>query len=298
MIRLLLSLLALATCQLIAHAVDTTGSWSPTTWNGEVSLTSTSQGWKAVVSLARGRLVYFGPADQDANLLFAPPTQDDPAGWGGHRLWLGPQSTWAKIWPPPAVWENSGPESFMSDGGKLRMVLFEAGDGWPRLTRTYRWAGAKLICGAELSGGTKPAQVIQIIQVPRTTLVEAQARPEASAPAGYVLLPAGQTPRLMTEFAQAAHVTRDGTALQLRHLDRVLKLGFRPQTLAGRSTTLALQVSRGSENGPVLASPDQGFFTQVYLGGHEPFIELEQLSPVFAPGPAASFGIVLEGVEQ
>jgi hypothetical protein len=294
-IRRLLSLLVFATCRVVACANDAGAGWSPTSWNGEKSLASTSQGWKAVVSLVRGRLVYFGPAERDANLLFATPTRDDPAGWGGHRLWLGPQLTWAKIWPPPAAWEHSGPEHFTTDGSLLRLVMFDPGDGWPLLTRTYQWAGAKLVCGAELSGGTKPAQIIQIIQVPQSAWAEVHAQPDATAPAGYVVLPSAQTPRLMTEFAQAPHVTRNGDTLQLRYLGITLKLGFRPQILLGRVGDRTLGVDRYTSAGTIAASPDEGFFTQVFLGGHEPFIELEQLSPVYAPGTSASFAIVLEG---
>ena len=269
---------------------------SPTTWHGEKALGSTSDGWTAIVSLERGRLVHFGPAGNELNLLFATPTRDDPAGWGGHRLWLGPQKDWAKIWPPPAAWEHGGAAGVTNEAGMLRLALADAGDGWPRLTRTYRWAGPKLVCGAELSGGTKPAQVIQIIQVPRTTVVDVEAKPGPDAPAGYVFLPSGSNPKFTADFSPPPHVTRAGDLLRLRHLGIILKSGFRPQTLTGRIGGFTLRVSRGPESGRAVASPDQGFFTQVYLGGQEPFIELEQLSPLFAPGTAAGSVIELEGV--
>jgi hypothetical protein len=84
----------------------------------------------------------------------------------------------------------------------------------------------------------------------------------------------------------------------LRQLGALLKLGFRPQALNGRSQALTLRVSRGVQTGLAAAAPDQGFFTQVYLGGPEPFIELEQLSPQFASGAPASFAIVLEGFRR
>ena len=296
MIRPITLLFAFAAGGVLAQSAAPAPAWTQASWHDEPALASSAHGWKAVVSLTRGRLVYFGPADRDANLLFATATRDDPAGWGGHRLWLGPQAAWAKIWPPPAAWEASGPQSYTTADGQLRMEMPDAGDGWPRLTRTYHWDGATLVCGAELSGGTKPAQVIQIMQVPPTNVIEAAIRPEPGAPAGYVLLPAGQMPKRLAEFAPPPHATREGTLLRLRYLAVILKPGFRPQTLTGRSAGATLLVGRGGQNGPAVAEPDAGFFTQVYLGGHEPFIELEQLSPLFAAGASARFETTLRAL--
>ena len=79
--------------------------WQPLSWNGERAFAAESHGWRAVVSVERARLVYFGAVGAEHNLLFAPATRTGPHGWGGHRLWLGPQSLWN--WPPPAAWESS-----------------------------------------------------------------------------------------------------------------------------------------------------------------------------------------------
>jgi hypothetical protein len=281
---------------IISRLVAADSVWQPTTWNGEKALVATHDGGKAIVSLERGRLVHFSSASSDRNLLFATATRNDPAGWGGHRLWLGPQSTWAKIWPPPAAWEHSGPESFTIDGGVLRMLMPDAGDGWPRLTRTYRWDGRKLICGAEIKGGTRPAQIIQIVQVPSPTRIGVTAQPDTFAPEGYVRLPAGNVSKLTTTFAPPPHVTRQENGLALRYLGATEKLGFRPQPLTGwDGITRALVVNRGAETGAVAGEPDQGFSTQVFLGGNEPFIELEQLTPLFSPDAPASFEISIEG---
>jgi hypothetical protein len=240
--------------------------------------------------------MYFGPADRDFNLLLAPPELSNSNIPGGHRLWLGPQVTWAKIWPPPKEWELSGPESHTTGGGRLRLLMADAGDGWPRLTRTYQWAGAQLICGAEMHGGTRPAQFIQIFQMSATTLVETAIQPEPAAPHGYVLLPSGPVTQFTTDFPPPLPVTLHGHNLTLRHQPGlILKTGYRPQALTGRDRGFALRVSRGEQTGTVVAEPDRGFFTQVYLGGVEPFIELEQLSPLFSPGGSASFAIGLEG---
>jgi hypothetical protein len=82
--------------------------------------------------------------------------------------------------------------------------------------------------------------------------------------------------------------------MELRFLDRIEKLGFQPQTLAARIDDIVLEVSAGTGSGEVKATPDDGFVTQVYLGsGENQLIELEQLSPLYAPGGDASFEIVL-----
>jgi hypothetical protein len=280
-----------------ALAAKSAVTWQPTTWQGERALVSISHGWRAVVSLERGRLIHFGPADRELNLLFAPLTRDDRNAWGGHRLWLGPQSTWTQIWPPPEAWENSGPESFTVEGDVLRMHLRDAGDGWPRLTRTYRWDGAKLVCDAESSGGSRSAQIIHIIQVPASTVATAEARPEENLPAGYVKLPFNaHGPE--RNFASPPHVSRTGDLLSLRQAGGIEKLGFHPQTLVGRAGTYELRLGRGAQHGLVTGNlpPDQGFFTQVYLSqSGAAFIELEQLSPLCSAEKPASFSIVLEG---
>jgi len=293
MIRSLLKFSALL-CWALTAAQAADSAWQPTTWNGEHALVSTTQGWKAIVSLERGRLMLFGPADAEANLLLAPPTRGNRNILGGHRLWLGPQATWPRGWPPPAAWEFSGPESFTTDGGVLRMLMPDAGDGWPRLTRTYRWDGAKLVCGAEFSGGTRSAQFVQIFQVPIQTTVSARAQPEEDFPAGYVQLPSTAGP-FAAKFSPPPQVTTTGDALSLRNTGAVLKLGFRPQTLTGHVGDFILSVSRGAQHGTVASEPDRGFFTQAYLGGREPFIELEQLSPIFPAGAPAVFEVVLTG---
>lgn len=293
---LLLFFLAASRSVLAAAAPD--GQWNTTTWNGEKAFASTSLGWKAVVSLERGRLMLFGPADRDINLLFIPPTRGNGSTLGGHRLWLGPQATWAKVWPPPAQWESTGAESCTTDGGVLRLTMADAGDGWPRLTRTYQWAGARLVCGAEMRGGTRPAQFIQIFQVSSQTTVSARAQPAENYPAGYVQLLFSPHP-VAARFETPPQVTLAGDALTLRHTGGVMKLGFRPQTLVGRAGDFTLAVGRGAPSGAVVAEPDEGFFTQVYLSNAvEGFIELEQVSPLFSPGAGASFSVILEAARR
>lgn len=286
-------LLTFTCCFLMASVLTPAAEWRPITWLNEKALVSVTRGWKAVVSLERGRLMYFGPADTEFNLLLAPPTRDNPNIWGGHRVWMGPQASWSKGWPPPREWESSGPASQTSKDGVLELVMNATKDDWPRITRTYQWDGVKLNCGVTARGGNRPAQIVQIFQVPASTVVTARAHPVDKFVAGYVRLPS-MVSHFAAEFPQPAHVTRTGDELTLRHIGAIEKLGFSPQTLTGRSGNYVLTVARGTQSGTVMSEPDQGFFTQVYLGGQEPFIELEQLSPLFAAGQPASFTVVLE----
>lgn len=268
-------------------------TWLPIQWNGEDALASSSGDWKAIVSLPRARLVHFGPANRDLNLLFATSTRDHPAGWAGLRLWLGPQKAWAVIWPPPAVWEHGAAARVTEVDGRLELALASAGDGWPDLTRTYAWDGPRLVCGAVLHGGTRDAQVIHIVQVPQRAVISAKATAEREYLAGYVRLPSAVSPFTAT-FAALEHVTRHGNDLELRHLLRTEKLGFRPQPLAAHLDGYTLHVARGPELGRRVADPDEGFHTQVYLGrADEPFIELEQLTSTWSPDTPASAAIIL-----
>ncbi len=267
--------------------------WEPTTWNGEKACVSVCQGWKAVVSLARARLVYFGPADRDENLLFAPPTRDNPNLIGGHRLWLGPQTEWAQNWPPPAAWEYRPPVSAQEESGYLFLEMPEAGDGWSRITRTYRWQGAELICDATRAPGQRTSQIIHTLMVPADVRVELTAAPAPNAPAGYVQLPGGGQP-FATAFAPHPQVQRRGNTLQLAQQSSALKLGFPMQTITATRGEWVLHVRPGTPHGHYMEPPvDAGFYTQVYLGGPEPFIELEQLSPRLTAEDGAFFYIAI-----
>lgn len=272
--------------------------WQPASWQGEPALVSVAGAWKAVVSIPRARLVYFGPVAGEPNLLFSTPTLEDPAGWAGHRLWLGPQKDWSVVWPPPPAWEQSAAASVAETAGTLELVLFPAGDGWPELTRTYAWSASGLVCGARLHGGAREAQVIHIVQVPQRARISAAAYPHAGCSAGYVRLPSAAGPFART-FDPPPHVARRGDALELQHLGVVEKLGFGPQPLSARIEGYALHVSRGPESGRALAAPDEGFYSQVYLGRpDEPFIELEQLTPTWSPQSPARASIVLSATRE
>jgi hypothetical protein len=271
-------------------------AWEPTTWCGEPAYAATCRGWRAVVSVERGRLVAFGPAgDAGRNLLFAPPTRSDPAGWGGHRAWLGPQDTWPGGWPPAKAWEYSAAAKAGVSGVRLTLDLPPSGGDWPDLLREYFWSDDALHCRVYARGGHRPAQIIEILQVRPEAVVTVQARPEEHARHGYVQLHLGRTPSPQPVFTPPPHVTERGHGgLELRFLNRTEKLGFKPQPLSARIDDVVLEVSPGEMSGEVVSTPDEGFVTQVYLGsGENQLIELEQLSPMFRSGSPAMFELVL-----
>lgn len=288
--RRILSVVLLLAVGAAGRAAD----WERTTWHGEAAWASSSGGWRAVVSVARARLMSFGPAESDVNLLLAPATRENRNRLGGHRLWLGPQSQWRGGWPPPAAWEYSEPAAITATDGVLRLTMPPTRDDWPQLTRTYRWAGASLVCGAEFSGGSRPAQLVQIFQVPSGTIATAEVRREPGFPEGYVRLPSTAGP-FAARFPPPAHASLAGDTLTLHHTGDVAKFGFHPQPLTGRTPGYELSVARGAQAGTIVGEPDEGFHTQVYLSASgEAFAELEQLSPLFAPG-AARFEVILTG---
>lgn len=287
--------LLLAACLALLAAPGRTAEWREAVWHGEPAWTSASAGWRAVVSVTRARLMHFGPDGSDVNLLLAPTTRENRNRLGGHRLWLGPQAEWPGGWPPPAAWEYREPVLIGIEDETLRFVMPSTNDAWPQLTRTYRWDGAALVCGAEFTGGTRPAQIVQIFQVPPGMTAEAAVRPASSFPAGYVRLPSTAGP-FAARFVPPAHASLAGDTLTLKHTGVVGKYGFRPQALVGRLDGYELTVSRGAQTGEVVGEPDEGFHTQVYLSGqHEAFGELEQLSPLFTAGKPARFEVRLSG---
>lgn len=275
--------------------------WTATTWNGENACALETTVWRAVVSVERGRLVEFGLNGGATPLLFAPETRDTPLGWGGHRVWLGPQLTWPAVWPPPPQWESSAAAAVRAEGARLELDAPDAGDGWPRFTRIYELADGKLACRVRIAGGTRPVQIIQILQTPATT--EASFRlheVDETYPRGFVLLP----PLAVRKHAVAAQEIPPqmrlvgGGAARLRHTGTTGKFGFPAQTIVARNGVLVWQIAREPLQVAVVDEPDDGFNSQIWLGGAEvPIVELEQLSPRFAAGAEAEFSIVIGFVD-
>src|SRR5690606_14462783 len=156
-----------------------------------------------------------------------------PAGWGGHRVWLGPQGTWPTgWWPPPREWEESAAESVEMRDGVLTLLTPETGQGWPRVNRTYHWTHGSLVCGVDVLGdGSVPVQVLQIPQVPTTAVGRLDPRPDPAWPEGYAGLRVRDrrgTERLPVVPPPASIA---GDRMTLHHTGLVEKLGFRTQAI-------------------------------------------------------------------
>lgn len=282
---------------LVLPAVAGESPWVPVKWQGEEARASEQGGWRAVVSVERARLVHFGPAAKGENLLFAPPTRDGPSGWGGHRVWLGPQAEWPAVWPPDPAWEASAAEAVALNGAHLELRLPASGGDWGSLTRVYSWHDDTLACTVRVRGGSRAAQVIQIMQVHASATVRARARRDSGAPHGFVVLEIGAKDQVRRTFDWPPGVTGgDGEGLRLQPTGAVVKLGFAPQPLAAEIDGFELVLAPGIQSGRVAGEVDDGFTSQVYLGRPGvPFLELEQLSPRFAAGEEASATILLGG---
>lgn len=281
--------------------------WKATFWQNENALTATSPSgqWVAIVSLDRGRLVHLGTTAKAAdNLLFAPPAQDNPLGWGGHRAWLGPQNDWPGGWPPPTAWEKSAAQPrLLGQGQALVLTPPPTGDeaaGWPNLSRGYQWRGESLLCFVAAQGHPdKDVQIIQILQVPPDAVIEAEVEPTPDLPRGYVLLPSWFQPERQTTFDAPPHEqpAADFTKRAFHFVpDQPAKFGFTDRPLIVRRLGISLTLRRGDTLGATeVGQPDQGFNTHLYLGGNEDFIEVEQLSPLLQQSgrQLRTFGIEL-----
>lgn len=291
-----LGCLALSAC--LAHvsvqaAPARTAEWAATTWKGERAYELVTAEWRAIVSVERGRLVHFGPADA-GNLLFETDSRANPFSWGGHRVWLGPQSLWG--WPPPAAWERAAAETVRVAGGRLELLVPDAGGGFPRLTRIYEAAGERLACRiAVAAGGKRSVQVMQILQTALDTTVDLQPGPTAQAPRGYFRVGGSAGPIMRPDLPRPVVVQElsDGR-VRVAATGKTDKLGFPPQTLVANIGAHRLYLAFGESRGPEVAAPDAGFYTQVYTGDRgSPVVELEQLSPQWLAGEAGEFSMYI-----
>lgn len=291
------------------------GPWAPTTWQNEAAFAARSDNgaWVAIVSVERGRLVHLGATVEPAdNLILATPQRDDPLGWSGHRVWLGPQRTWPHGWPPPAAWEQSAATPTLADADRrLTLTPPPTGEaGWPDLERVYQWSGGRLQCTATARGETaRDVQIVQIIQVPADAEVEitvaptghalqgvadrlvggggegVTVAPTVDAPQGYVQLPSYFRPEFRRQFNPPPHLAvNDGGRLVFRFVpNQPEKFGFRAGPLIARrgATTLTLSAD-GADVPNAVGEPDEGYNVQLFFGGRERFIELEILTPLQA----------------
>jgi hypothetical protein len=270
-----------------------TAEWIATTWKGEHAFELVTTGWRAIVSVERGRLVHFGPAGA-GNLLFETDSRENKFSWGGHRVWLGPQSLWG--WPPPDAWERAAAEKATVVGGRLELLVPDAGRGYPRMTRVYELAADRLACRIVVAaGGTRSVQVMQILQTSLDTTVDLQPGPSAKAPRGYFRVGGSSGPTMRPDLPRPVVVQElsDGR-VRVGATGKTDKLGFPPQTLVANIGAHRLRLAFGESRGPEVAAPDGGFYTQVYTGDSgSPVVELEQLSPQWLAGEAGEFSMYI-----
>ena len=274
-----------------------TAEWRAVIWQGERAHELNTAQWRAVVSVERGRLVHFGPAGAEPNLLLATESRDAAFTWGGHLVWLGPQALW--VWPPPEAWERSAAECVTVAGARLELLMPDAGRGFPRLTRIYEVAGERLACRVAVAGGTQAVQVMQVLQTCPDTVVELRPGPSAQWPRGYFRVGGAAGPLHQPDFALPAGVEEIAGGVRISYTGKCDKLAFPPQTLVARIGASTVQLAFGETRGAELAAPDSGFYTQVYIGdAQSPVVEIEQLSPQWRAGEDAEFSMYVELVPE
>lgn len=271
------------------------GEWTPTQWRGEPAWESSSCGWTAVVSAERARLIALTPPGGGDSLLFAEfKTQFS---WGGHRFWLGPQTAWEVVWPPPTDWETSPAARIETEGGVLRVVHPHTDPAYPALTRVYEWRGGVLHCMASWSDAR--FQGIHILQIPPDAVVRVKRRITPELPLGYVLPPIYKRDGLLTDREVSPEVARiDGDEITLRNTGVVAeKIAVQPQDIVAEIGGYRLTLKRGEMRGMSEVVPDLGMVTQVYMGiAHNHFTEIEQLTPLGGEGAVVSEVLLEPGI--
>lgn len=238
---------------------------APGRWHASV------QGWTLTVESQRARLTELIPPG-GANLLIA----------GGHRVWLGPQTSWPVFWPAPRDWENSAATSVTRspDGRTLELTLPRTDLRHPALTRRYTLTRDGVTLIASWTDDGTPRQAIHILQTRADTRVEATAMPTGSAPLGVGLLALNVRPGLLLDQPVPADLADPigPRRWSFRSGAREEKFGFPPQALRTARFTLERgKIAAGRETGPV----DAGLYSQIYLGAPAwAMVEIEQVSPL------------------
>ena len=271
-------------CTEIALA-STPADWHAVTWFGEKAWESTSSGWTAIVSEEKARLVCIKEIGEHENLLY---TQTDGIfSKGGHRCWLGPQTQWKISWPPPDDWENTHAAQIKISEDLLTLIHSNHDKNYPELSRTYQWEKGILHCTVKWQ--SDEYFVIQIFQIPPGSMVHIQRTIQSELPLGYALPPIHEHPMFHTDREIAAGMSKiEGDTITLWYGYLAEKIAVAPQVITAEIGNYQLKISRGqmTENTTV---PERGLLTQVFMGDWmDPFIELEQLSPIGNGQPALS----------
>jgi hypothetical protein len=248
-------------------------------------------------------LTFLGPADGD-NLLLHPPGPPSDLEFGGHRVWLGPQSDWPATWPPPKTWESQPAASVRKISNNALEVKSPESAGCPSIRRVYRWErNGRLVCKSSWKEERpKGRQVIHILQMTEGTTVTAEPKKSELAPLGFVKLPLTNRPGIQTEFKAPPHGHRSGHQMTFRRLKTEEKFGLPVQTLVASKSDVELRFHPGKFRGVVTEFPDLGFLTQIYLGSDAwPVTEIEQLSPRLIPKnreEEVEFSVVVELIKK
>lgn len=259
----------------VAAAPAERSRWQPI---GEGLWSARVAGWELRVCAAQARLCALVPPGSERNVLAA----------DGHRVWLGPQTSWPEFWPPQADWESSAAVTVAvsPDGLALTLVHPQTNSAYPQLMRTYTLFDDRLqLSVAWICDGT-PHQSLQIVQLQPDAVAEAIAVPTDEVPHGFGRMPMGERPGVGLDepmpddvaapFPPAEHRWR------LRVAGRAEKLGFAPQALPAEFPGgVRLVYSPGRYTGVAVDAPEAGLLSQIYLGSTEaPLLELEQFSPL------------------
>jgi len=271
----------------LSPAVAIAQPWQKTTWNDEPAWLSKNGAQEAIVSEARSRVIYLGPASGDHNLLSAPVPKSVPTGtvvapnWGGHRFWLGPQSRWG--WPPIADWEFSAAQNAVNNSSN-ELVLTEVHHDarYPAIERIYAWEGDRLRCTARWRAGDKPYYGMHVVAIDVPAEIEPSLAPWEHVPLGLVGV-RGDNPNAINPLPHPAVVVKDGHA-DIKSGIAVGKFGFYPQALSVKRGDWTLLVHNGPVEGTPIESPDFGYLTQLWVGdARSTFCELEQITPFLLP---------------
>ena len=261
-------------------------TWQKSKWGDEEVWQSWHNEWIGIVSENRARLVYFGRGNPDANMLYSNPDRAlagnsmDPPSWGGHRFWLGPQSAWKPVWPPPEDWEFSAAAKMTVSGETLEVQMARANLDLPQIYRRYHWKDGGLVCEAAWENSGEPWCAVHVLAVPPAAQVRVALQRLPELPNGFGVF---QIPSVSKVFSlPVAGLTIDGNAAHIRYGESTRKIGLLASCLTYQLHGATLTFSAENLDFSAEASlPDEGLVTQVYVGdGANPFIELEQLSGV------------------